>query len=226
MLVSQNAMLDSTAVINDMTAEAQRWELKVLTGQKNLVALKERLQQQLEQWTKLRAERQNLVSEVLVTQSELEKLTQDSAARKTAIEKLRAELAALDKESQALTAAAAKPSDDGTRLRAFEGEGNRQYLTGLRMGGKHVVILVDASAQHARPHDRERDPPPQHAARAAAPGAEVEAGREYGRLAHDADPARHADPDLRVQRQGDVGAAGHATASGSRSRAAASSTRP
>jgi len=145
MLVSQNAMLDSTAVINDMTAEAQRWELKVLTGQKNLVALKDRLQQQLEQWTKLRAERQNLVSEVLVTQSELEKVTEDSTARKTAIEKLRAELAALDKESQALTAAASKPSDDGTRLRAFEGEGNRQYLTGLRMGGKRVVILVDAS---------------------------------------------------------------------------------
>jgi hypothetical protein len=30
-------------------------------------------------------------------------------------------------------------------LRAFEGEGNRQYLTGLRMGGKHVAILVDVS---------------------------------------------------------------------------------
>jgi predicted XRE-type DNA-binding protein len=145
MLVSQNAMLDSNKIIEDRTAEAQRWELKVLTGQKNLVALKERLQQQLEQWTKLRAERQNLVSEVQVTQSELEKLTMDSEARRAAIEKLRAELAALDKESQALTAAAAKPSDDGTRLRAFEGEGNRQYLTGLKMGGKHVVILVDVS---------------------------------------------------------------------------------
>jgi hypothetical protein len=145
MLVSQNAMLESNAVVEDRTAEAQRWELKVLTGQKNLVALKERLQQQLEQWTKLRAERQNLVSEVQVTTSELEKLTMDSSARRTAIEKLRAELAALDKESQALTAAASKPSDDGTRLRAFEGEGNRQYLTGLRMGGRNVVILVDVS---------------------------------------------------------------------------------
>jgi hypothetical protein len=145
MLVSQNAMLDSTAIVDDLTAEAQRWELKVLTGQKNLVQLKEQLQKQLEQWTRLRAERQNLVSEIQVTQTELEKITEDSAARKAAIEKLRAELAALDKESQALTAASSQPSDDGNRLRAFEGEGNRQYLTGLRMGGKHVVILVDVS---------------------------------------------------------------------------------
>jgi hypothetical protein len=145
MLVSREALVDTTAVVEDLTAEAQRWELKVLTGQKNLVALKERLERQLEQWTRLRAERQNLVSEVQVTQSELATLTEDSEARRTAIEKLRAELAALDKESQALTAAAAKPSDDGTRLRAFEGEGNRQYLTGLKMGGRHVAILVDVS---------------------------------------------------------------------------------
>jgi hypothetical protein len=145
MLVSQNALLETTATIDDRTAEAQRWELRVLAGQKNLVALKERLQQQLEQWTKLKAERQNLVSEVQLTQSELAKLTEDSAARKAAIEKLRAELAALDKESQALTASASKPSPDGDRIRAFEGEGNRQYLTGLKMGGQHVVILVDTS---------------------------------------------------------------------------------
>jgi len=145
MLVSQNATLDNKTVVDDLTSEASRWELKVLTGQKNLVALKERLQKQLEQWTKLRAQRLQLVSEIQVTETEFAKLTEDSSARKAAIEKLRAELAALDKETNALTAAASKPADDGTRLRAFEGEGNRQYLTGLKMGGKHVVILVDVS---------------------------------------------------------------------------------
>ncbi len=46
-----------------------------------------------------------------------------------------------------MKAAAAKPSkdNDGDRVRGFEGEGHRQYLTGLRMGGSHVLILVDAS---------------------------------------------------------------------------------
>ncbi len=46
-----------------------------------------------------------------------------------------------------MKAAAAKPSknNDGDRIRGFEGEGHRQYLTGLRMGGSHVLILVDAS---------------------------------------------------------------------------------
>jgi hypothetical protein len=34
----------------------------------------------------------------------------------------------------------------GDRVRQFLGEGNRQYLTGLNLGGERVMILVDASA--------------------------------------------------------------------------------
>jgi hypothetical protein len=38
----------------------------------------------------------------------------------------------------------AKRQEDATRT--FIGKGDRQYLTGLKMGGKHILILVDASA--------------------------------------------------------------------------------
>src|SRR5882672_3305377 len=143
MLVSQNAMLDSRGKVDNLTAEARRWELKVLTGQRNLVQIKEQLQQQLEQWTALRELRKNLVSEVLDTQSKLATLTEDSASRQKAIEKLRADLKALENQTKESSAASSKPSTDGNRLRAYEGEGNRQYLTGLKMGGQHVLILVD-----------------------------------------------------------------------------------
>jgi len=34
----------------------------------------------------------------------------------------------------------------GDKVRAFLGEGNRQYLTGLNLGGERVLILVDGSA--------------------------------------------------------------------------------
>ena len=36
--------------------------------------------------------------------------------------------------------------DFGDRVRQFVGEGNRQYLTGLVLGGERVMILVDGSA--------------------------------------------------------------------------------
>jgi hypothetical protein len=144
MLVSQNALLDSRSVVDNLEAEARRWELRVLTGQRNLVQIKEQLQNQLQQWTALLAVRENLTSEIQDTQARLATLTEDSEARREAIERLRAELAELDKQSQEL-AAVSEPSDDGTRLRSFQGEGNRQYLTGLRMGGRNVAILVDTS---------------------------------------------------------------------------------
>lgn len=34
----------------------------------------------------------------------------------------------------------------GDKMRAFQGQGNRQYLTGLKLGGERVLILVDGSA--------------------------------------------------------------------------------
>jgi|TARA_B110000259_G_scaffold117388_1_gene133596 hypothetical protein len=36
--------------------------------------------------------------------------------------------------------------DFGDKVREFLGDGNRQYLTGLRLGGERVIILVDGSA--------------------------------------------------------------------------------
>jgi len=34
----------------------------------------------------------------------------------------------------------------GNKVRRYEGEGHRQYLTGLKLGGRRVLILVDGSA--------------------------------------------------------------------------------
>jgi len=37
-------------------------------------------------------------------------------------------------------------SGGGTSLRELEGEGSRQYLSGMRMDGSHIVLAIDASA--------------------------------------------------------------------------------
>ena len=144
MLVSVNALVEPRAVVDNLEAEARRWELRVLTGQRNLVQLRERLENQVREWTALLAMRDNLTSQIVDTQTRLATLAEDSDARRAAVEKLRAELARLNAQSQEL-AASARPDEDGTRLRSFNGEGNRQYLTGLQMGGRRIAILVDTS---------------------------------------------------------------------------------
>jgi von Willebrand factor type A domain len=129
----------------DLTSEARRMELRVESGRKNLVTLKEDLARILEEWATIRGMRDDLRTNITDTRAQFEAIASDSDERRAAIEKLRAELASLQSESERLAAASATPGEDGTRVRAFRGEGNRQYLTGLKMGGRHVVILVDAS---------------------------------------------------------------------------------
>ena len=145
MIVSANAILDSRTVIEDREAEARRWELRVLTGQRNLVQIREQLENQLREWNSLLALRQGLVGEIAATETQLASLTEDSEARRAAIERLRSELAELNRQSDELAEEQQDEAAGPSLLRSFEGEGNRQYLTGLRMGGRRVVILVDTS---------------------------------------------------------------------------------
>jgi len=145
MLVSANAVIDQRTVVEDREAEARRWELRVLTGQRNLVQLREALEVQIREWTNLLAMRQGLITQITDTETRLATLSEDSETRRAAIERLRQELAELNKQSQELVTNQREESEDAQSLRAFQGEGNRQYLTGLRMGGRHVVILVDTS---------------------------------------------------------------------------------
>ena len=53
----------------------------------------------------------------------------------------------VEKQKQQVADLEDKAEDGGgTSLRELEGEGNRQYLSGMKMDGKHVVVAIDASA--------------------------------------------------------------------------------
>ncbi len=59
---------------------------------------------------------------------------------------LQEELLRLEQELQAVASQKAAEREAGRQVRAFVGTGNRQYLTGLRLDGQRVLILVDSSA--------------------------------------------------------------------------------
>lgn len=143
MLIHANVDLSEVRPKDDLTSEAKRMELKVLTGRKNLVTQKEELARILEEWATIRGMRDDLRTEITETQARFDELAENSEAQREAIEKLRQELAAMQVENERLAATANE--GDGTSIRGRTGDGNRQYLTGLRMGGSHVVILVDVS---------------------------------------------------------------------------------
>ncbi|MSR15379.1 MAG: VWA domain-containing protein [Gammaproteobacteria bacterium] len=59
------------------------------------------------------------------------------------VEALKAALLKLEAEKRKLLS---EVNEKSQQVRSFAGEGNREYLTGIKMGGKRTLILLDASA--------------------------------------------------------------------------------
>ena len=73
-------------------------------------------------------------------------MEKETLASREHINELASDLKSQDEEKKRLGAPRPADRDSGTKVRKIRGEGDRQYLTGLKMGGKRVLILVDASA--------------------------------------------------------------------------------
>jgi len=76
--------------------------------------------------------------------------TDDAEARNQALQAsiaaLRAQSAAMEQAVTTLRNKAAQQWEGGKRPVGFTGDGQRQYLTGLKLGGERTLILVDSSA--------------------------------------------------------------------------------
>src|SRR5262245_41112866 len=106
MVINANVDMSAKNERDNLSAEARRMEIKVRTGRKNRVTMKEELAKILEEWATIRGMRDDLRTEITDTQAKFDELTEDSAARKEAIEKLRQELAAMQTENERLAATA------------------------------------------------------------------------------------------------------------------------
>ncbi|MDB9998934.1 VWA domain-containing protein [Porticoccaceae bacterium] len=99
---------------------------------------KTQLLNSLEEITLELVEAQGLSDRVLTDLQETEKSIQ---ADPNDIDKLRRQVEQLENETAQM-----EEVEFGDKMREFLGDGNRQYLTGLKLGGERVLILVDGSA--------------------------------------------------------------------------------
>ena len=101
-------------------------------------AKKTQLLNSLEEITLELVEAQGLSDRVLTDLQETEKSIQ---ADPNDLDKLRRQVEQLEDETAQM-----EEVEFGDKVREFLGDGNRQYLTGLKLGGERVLILVDGSA--------------------------------------------------------------------------------
>ena len=130
----------------ELMAETNRLEIEVLEGRKNL-ALKRNTMQKLKTETE-DADTQiaQIIALIQELQAELDKYDNETLAKIERVEKLQSDIKSLEEEVKRLLAIKAEQDAAGEQIRTFKGEGDRQYLTGLRLGGERTLILVDRSA--------------------------------------------------------------------------------
>jgi hypothetical protein len=144
-LIMNHAIKEESAELNEnVLSEVNLLEEDVAEGTEGLVRLRNTLSE-LDQKT---AEAQGLATRIA---EDTEKYEAQIKSRKGEgytespdFEKLKAELLALESEVKELRQSSQK--NTGANVRAFIGEGNRQYLTGLKLGGNNIAILLDVSA--------------------------------------------------------------------------------
>jgi len=129
-----------------LQAETNKLEIEVLEGRKNLALARTSIQK-LETEEEAANDQISIIKALIAElQAELAKYDDDTLAKIQAIEKLQADIKSLEEEVKRLLALKREEDQAGQRIRSFKGEGDRQYLTGLKLGGDRTLILVDRSA--------------------------------------------------------------------------------
>jgi len=145
-LINAQGGLTRAAQSSETRAEIAQLEEQVLEGYQNLVVLRNSLVQTDEERVRTEGRGIRVLEETARLHEELADADKTTLSRREAIERLKADLKSLDEGRRRLEGASQSTEASGTRVRGFVGQGDRQYLTGLKVGGTHIVMLVDVSA--------------------------------------------------------------------------------
>ena len=146
MIVAARAGETFTDITDALQSEVTMREEEVLEGQENLVEVRNSLREM---------ERQRVITQGLSTrmlamlreiEEELATYDQQNVASREHINKLKADLKSLEEGAKRLSGGPPREEVPGRNIRSFVGDGDRQYLSGLKVGGKRIFVLVDASA--------------------------------------------------------------------------------
>ncbi len=149
-LIMDHAIKVQSSELNtDLMSEVNMLEEEVVDGNDGLVRLRNTISGVDFDMVEARGLASRINEEIDTYLALLESLENEGYTERSDIESLQAEIQSLEQEVKKLRAS----SDDsgGISARTFIGDGNRQYLTGLNLGGRNIMILLDASASMLAP---------------------------------------------------------------------------
>lgn len=146
LILSHNSVAQRREATDALRGEVEALERQVLSGREQSAALGADLKQAGGRRQRLLAQARTTTESIAGLRYDLAQLETDRIAREAHVNRLKADLKSRDEELKRLEGGAAQRAEEGDRLRAFPGQGDRQYLTGLKVGGERILILFDTSA--------------------------------------------------------------------------------
>lgn len=146
MIINHNVKERSDSINENLLAEISQLEDEVQDGEQHLVALKNSASEAESTESSARAKSGQISAQLQQGKSGLESLLKDVEQKEAALAALKSSLKSQEKSAEELKSVQVDTQDKGDAVRSFKGEGDRQYLTGLKVGGKNILLLVDASA--------------------------------------------------------------------------------
>lgn len=125
----------------DLTSEVRMLEEEILEGREGLAQLRNTIDEVDNRIVTAQGLARRITEDLEDRSGQLEAIA--AATQDADIEQLKEDLSKLEAERKRQEA---DTTNTGQDTRSFVGEGNRQYLTGLKLGGRRILILLDASA--------------------------------------------------------------------------------
>ncbi len=145
-IISAQSGLARARDVDDLTSEVTKLEEQVLVGTKNLVVLRNALEKTTSDTVSASERASKIVQELAQRRDQASKYSEQSLARKERVEQLLSDVKELEESNRRLRAAALERAPEGERIKSFRTGGDRRYLTGLKLRGKRILLLVDTSA--------------------------------------------------------------------------------
>jgi hypothetical protein len=146
-IISAQSSIDRTRNNDDLTAQVNKLEEEVLVGTRNLVVLRNTLEKTESETASAAKSATKLLADLKVQRLEMSAYDATSLARRERIEKLKADIKSLEEGTRRLEGGAVDKAPPGQEIKAFrQAGGDRRYITGIKMRGKRVLILLDRSA--------------------------------------------------------------------------------
>lgn len=144
LIIDHSIEVQSRELNQDLLSEVNLLDDDVAEGEKDLVRLRNTLSEVDMQMVEAQGRATRITEQIDNYQALIEDLRRDGFTERSDIEALKAEIQSLEEEVKKLQEATQEKS--GESARSFVGEGNRQYLTGLNLGGRNIAILLDISS--------------------------------------------------------------------------------